>query len=365
MTRQRYTVGRALGPPRLLVMHATAGTWPGDLGWLRLGGGATAVSAHYVIGPAGNIVQLVDEGDTAWHCGPSAAMIDGALRSGSHDGVGVLNHLSIGIELSHTNDPDRPHHAVQLDAATWLAREIMRRHDIPPSQVVRHADIAPGRKTDPAALPWPAWRNGLAAVYTADSPLLGPPLGTTIAAARWLVRSTQYGPAAVAEIVHAYEREGSAAGVDWFLALAQMAHETGSLTSWWCARPRRNPAGIGVTGRVLTAPMELPPDGRWAWRNPESSQHGRWHEGLSFARWDPVAVRAHLGRILAYALPADTGTPYQLDMIDEALGWRTLPANYRGSAVTIADLDGRWAVPGDGYGARVALLAERMRSAAL
>ena len=25
-----------------------------------------------------------------------------------------------------------------------------------------------------------------------------------------------------------------------------MAHETGSLTSWWAARPRRNPAGIGV-----------------------------------------------------------------------------------------------------------------------
>ena len=38
-------------------------------------------------------------------------------------------------------------------------------------------------------------------------------------------------------------------GLDPILAIAQMIHETGNLTSFWAARPQRNPAGIGVNGR--------------------------------------------------------------------------------------------------------------------
>ncbi|MFM8994676.1 MAG: glucosaminidase domain-containing protein, partial [Bacteroidota bacterium] len=57
-----------------------------------------------------------------------------------------------------------------------------------------------------------------------------------------------YGYADVLEIVSAYERVGNSVGVDWLLAIAQMAHETGYLTSFWSARPQRNPAGLGVDG---------------------------------------------------------------------------------------------------------------------
>ncbi|MDQ3092701.1 MAG: glucosaminidase domain-containing protein [Actinomycetota bacterium] len=38
------------------------------------------------------------------------------------------------------------------------------------------------------------------------------------------------------------------AGVDPLVVIAQMDHETGHLSSYWSQRPRRNPAGIGVTG---------------------------------------------------------------------------------------------------------------------
>ena len=245
----------------------------------------------------------------------------------------------------------------------------------PGARIVGHGEQArPGYETTCPGTRWPAWKPRLLAavalrdlatapppqppiVTTINSPILGPATGTPESAVAYLsarARSTQYDRADVAHIVNAYQREGRAVGVDWFLALAQMAHETGALTSFWSARPQRNPAGLGVTGeRSDTCPTE----GAWA-RNPAT---GVWERGLSFDRWDPDAVRAHLGRLLAYALPAGEGTPEQQAMIDEALALRPLPARYRGIAPTLAGLGGTWAYPGQGYAARVAARANAMR----
>lgn len=192
--------------------------------------------------------------------------------------------------------------------------------------------------------------------YTGESPIIGRPLGTREQAIAYLSqRSRLYTAEDLATIVGAYERVGAEAGVDWFLALAQAAHETGDLSSWWSDRPRRNPAGLGVTGQARYAPYEHPPGPAWAWDGM------RWLEGLSFARWDPDAVRAHLGRLLAYALPAGQGTPAQRALIDEALRLRSLPPAYRGVAETIAGLDGRWNERPTGYHLKVAAKANAMR----
>lgn len=193
----------------------------------------------------------------------------------------------------------------------------------------------------------------------ADAPIIGQASGAAAQAVAWLTaRAAGYTPYDVSSIVAAYAAHGDAVGVDWFLALAQCAHETGGLTSWWCQRPRRNPAGIGVTGRLLPGLIELPPGPGWAW-DPALMQ---WREGLSFASWADESVPAHLGRLLAYALPEGAGTPAQQSLIGYALGWRALPPQYRGVAPTIGGLDGRWAYPGLGYGASIVDLAARMRA---
>jgi Mannosyl-glycoprotein endo-beta-N-acetylglucosaminidase len=106
------------------------------------------------------------------------------------------------------------------------------------------------------------------------------------------------------------------AGVDPLVVIAQMSHETANLSSYWSQRPRRNPAGIGVTG----APGA----------------------GVSFPRWS-ASVDAHVGRLLAYALPKGAGTAEQKRLIAIALSWRPLPDSKRGSARTIYGLQGRWA----------------------
>jgi hypothetical protein len=195
----------------------------------------------------------------------------------------------------------------------------------------------------------------------AGAPLLGLASGNAAQALAWLSARAVYADYDVTRIVNAYQRIGDSVGLDWFLAIAQMAHETGSLTSWWSQAPRRNPAGIGVTGEwrpgLPDGSQGPPPGPAWAW----SSTLGRWLAGVSFATWASDAVPAHLGRLLAYALPAGQGDSTQQALIDQALGYRSLPASHRGVAPTILGLNGRWAVPGTEYGQRIMLLADAMR----
>ncbi|NTU80741.1 MAG: glucosaminidase domain-containing protein [Chloroflexales bacterium] len=213
---------------------------------------------------------------------------------------------------------------------------------------------SPGPEPSPEPSPSPGpepepWPNDLGYILTNPS-------GTREQAISWLAaRSTQYTRYDIEQIVGAYARIGNQAGMDWFLALAQCAHETGSLTSWWCARPRRNPAGIGVTGAALPGSPEVAPGQHWVWDG------SVWREGVSFAAWDADAVSAHLGRLLAYALPIGAGDDYQRALIDYALSLRPLGRANRGVALTYIDLNGRWAVPGTTYGQRVLDLAARMR----
>lgn len=154
MSRESLTRGRP-GPVTALVMHATAGRWPGDLNWLRQGGApANPVSCHYYIDKAGAISQLVADHDTAWHAGQSQWR---GLEVWSGRGaarVPSLNPIALGIELENRNDGKDPYPEAQYRAAVALARHLVYTHRIARVNLVRHLDISPGRKTDPAGFPW-------------------------------------------------------------------------------------------------------------------------------------------------------------------------------------------------------------------
>ena len=189
--------------------------------------------------------------------------------------------------------------------------------------------------------------------YSPKSALLAPtPPGLAARAAQAILTRphgayTDHDIAAV--IVPAYIAQCAAVGLDAAIVLAQLIHETGNLTSWWSQRPRRNPAGIGVTGRTMAGqPRSLD----WAKRD-----DGVWAEGCSFATWEHDAIPAHLGRLLAYALPAGQGTPAQQQLIAQALAIRPLPAAFRGAATRLQGLNGRWAWPGLFYAQKLAALA--------
>lgn len=95
------------------------------------------VSAHFLIGRDGAITQFVPCGSRAWHAGVSA-----------WHGRERCNDFSIGIELEGC---DRlPFEPAQYAALVRLTRRLRRNYPI--RHIVGHADIAPGRKTDPGPL---------------------------------------------------------------------------------------------------------------------------------------------------------------------------------------------------------------------
>ncbi len=119
------------------------------------------VSAHYLI-PRDTeqrplpVYQLVPDSQRAWHAG----------RSRWHQYAG-LNASSLGIEIVNlgypTEDESLPAHLrrwqpytrAQIAALGALARELVDRYQIPPTQVLAHSDIAPERKQDPGPhFPW-------------------------------------------------------------------------------------------------------------------------------------------------------------------------------------------------------------------
>lgn len=100
------------------------------------------VSAHYVIGKDGAIYQMVEDEDTAWHCGKSC------LPDNKKETGGTVNHRSIGIELVNIGDGKHEFPKEQMDSLILLVQELKSKHDI--KYVVGHKEIAPGRKTDPA-----------------------------------------------------------------------------------------------------------------------------------------------------------------------------------------------------------------------
>ena len=188
--------------------------------------------------------------------------------------------------------------------------------------------------------------------YDAMSPLLGTTPPDAAARAVRFILARPHGEYTEVDIAHtivpAYFAVCASVGLDAVLLIAQMIHETGNLTSWWSQRPRRNPAGIGVTGAVWATP---PRTGAWVKRGP------LWVEGVAFPTWEQDAIPAHIGRLLAYALPAGQGTPAQQQLIAQALAIRPLPAAFRGAATRLQGLNGRWAWPGLFYAQKLAALA--------
>lgn len=138
-----------------VVIHATATTGlESPKEWLC--NAASKVSAHYLIGREGEVLQLVQENDVAWHAGES-----------EWRGQPNVNAFSIGIELVNPNDGKTPYPEPQLAACAQLVTAICLQYGIEAADVVGHLDVAPGRKNDPAAFPWDEFRAGLHAAGVA------------------------------------------------------------------------------------------------------------------------------------------------------------------------------------------------------
>lgn len=92
------------------------------------------VSSHFLVRRDGALQQFVSCNARAWHAGAS-----------SFEGRTRCNDFSIGVELEGTDD--LPFTAAQYVTLAALTRALRKHYPI--QAVTGHADIAPGRKTDP------------------------------------------------------------------------------------------------------------------------------------------------------------------------------------------------------------------------
>ena len=95
------------------------------------------VSAHLLIRRDGAVVQYVNLDRRAWHAGKS-----------SYDGREACNDFSVGIELEGAED--QPFEAVQYRVLAGVVAALREYFPaLGEGAIVGHADVAPGRKTDP------------------------------------------------------------------------------------------------------------------------------------------------------------------------------------------------------------------------
>lgn len=103
------------------------------------------VSAHFLIRRNGETIQFVPCEKRAWHAGESC-----------WQGRSRCNDYSIGIELEGSDSVPFPD--IQYTALAALTRMLQKRYPI--ADIVGHADIAPGRKTDPGpCFDWERYRG--------------------------------------------------------------------------------------------------------------------------------------------------------------------------------------------------------------
>lgn len=364
--------------PASIVVHTTNGAigsaFEREALYLRDNNQSTParrVSAHYLVGKNGRVAQIVPDYLTAYHAGVSVS--------------GFGNSHSLGIECHLT--PGEAWMPAQREALTALVNQLMQTYRIPRAKVETHRAVAlpKGRKVDPSE--WSdrdfyAWRDRLGVppatlappapssiAYSEESKLLGVAQIAANEAAAYVVRHgssyNAYDLLSIAVDVWTWSHQG---GVNADLVWAQIIHETDWLRSWWSQRPRRNPAGIGVTGTVSRSRPSVLSRAVEGVVIPTWAKEGLlWKEGISFPSWE-LATRAQVGRWLLYVYPTTASVSKgTAALMAYAEAVRPLPVAARGSAQQLRQL-GRvhnasgygWADPGTDYGARLAAVANAM-----
>lgn len=146
-----------------IVDHVTAGAFPGCLDWLK--NPASQASAHYIITKSGRIIQLVREGDKAWHAG-SVNKPNWTLYDGTNP-----NLYTLGIE--HEGQPGEALTEAQYQATLFLHKELTAKYSIPidTDHIIGHYRIdSVNRPNCPgSAFPWSRLFSDLKGVVVAPA----------------------------------------------------------------------------------------------------------------------------------------------------------------------------------------------------
>lgn len=148
--------------PSSIIIHSTNGnrgsSFDGECQFLY---NSNAVSADYLTGKQGQIVQFLPSEYRSWHAGVT---IEGYYNS---DSLGIETHFTPGEAWSDKG----------TDALTWLVKKLMGDFSIPIVRVDTHRRVAlpKGRKSDPSQFSdeqFYAWRATLDDAPVIDNPVV-------------------------------------------------------------------------------------------------------------------------------------------------------------------------------------------------
>ncbi len=158
----------------------------------------TQVSAHYVICKDGTIYHMLNDYLRAWHAG---------LGSWGNDKD--INSSSIGIELDNNGFDSFP--PAQINSLLTLLDTLKKSYNIPVTNFIGHADIAPTRKNDPNVnFPWELLsQNGYGVWYDDTSRISIPTDFNNLQALRIIGYSVKDTAAAIVAFKRHFETQDS------------------------------------------------------------------------------------------------------------------------------------------------------------
>lgn len=116
-----------------IVLHHTA-TKDGTIKWVINQLTVWPVSCHYIVDTNGDIYKIWEHTEILWHAGVS-----------EWKGKENMNQYSVGIEIIW---PLPWFTDAQMIAVRHICEELLKEFKLTPDHIIRHKDIAPGRKTD-------------------------------------------------------------------------------------------------------------------------------------------------------------------------------------------------------------------------
>ena len=133
-------------PVTYLILHHTAAPLPSALEILRGKDPQHKVGIHYLVSDetVPRVFKLASEEFSTSHAGRSKWL-----------NVKSMNQASIGIEIVNLDGNTKVYPKAQITKVINVSLDIIKRHNIPATNVLAHSDIAIGRKVDPGSnFPW-------------------------------------------------------------------------------------------------------------------------------------------------------------------------------------------------------------------
>lgn len=150
LTKVNYRKGNGK-QNKYIVIHYVGATGGAEANCKYFYNTYRGASAHYFVGHEGEVWQCVADTDIAWHCGANV-----------YKHPYCRNTNSIGIELccrKNLSNGTWYFEEQTVKAATELVKELMKKYNIPASNVIRHYDVTGKVCPEPYVRDTGAWNN--------------------------------------------------------------------------------------------------------------------------------------------------------------------------------------------------------------